>query len=216
MKKILAIAIVVGASLAVLTMHTHSTHGQVTQPATTGMVAPVVHATGTSTIDSVVTCNTASAYLPGYETVSNLLYICDGANWRSILGATGATGVAGATGSTGLTGASGATGSTGSTGVTGATGATGATGNTYLKGTSGTVTGTLLLAGGFDSGTATVSGATAGMSCDGVNATDGTVMGSYTLKCFVTGSGANNVTVTVMSPVAGTPPTKSYNFVVNP
>jgi hypothetical protein len=121
----------------------------------------------------------------------------------------------GATGPTGATGV-GVAGATGPTGTNGATGSTGPTGSAYLKGVTGTITGTLLAAGGFDSGTATVAGATAGMACDGVNATDGTVIGSFVAKCFVTGSGSNNVTVTIMSPVIGTPPTKAYTFVVFP
>lgn len=86
----------------------------------------------------------------------------------------------------------------------------------YLKGTSAVITGTLLAAGGFDSGTATVSGATAGMSCGGVTTTDGTPMNSYILSCTVTGSGANNVTIAIASPVIGTPPSKSYRFTVWP
>lgn len=86
----------------------------------------------------------------------------------------------------------------------------------YLTGTSGTITGTLLAAGAADTGTATVAGATAGMSCGTVAATDGTVMNSFVLSCTVTGSGSNNVTVSVMSPVLGTPPSKAYNFKVFP
>lgn len=85
-----------------------------------------------------------------------------------------------------------------------------------LSGTSGTITGTLLAAGASDTGTVTVAGATAGMSCGAVAATDGTVINSFVLSCAVTGSGSSNVTVSVMSPVLGTPPSKAYNFKVWP
>lgn len=190
-----------------------------------GMVDPSV---------STFACNSTFDRIDYQNFATSVRWTCNGpiSTWQvavaTVVGATGPTGNTGSTGiqgATGLSGTNGVTGSTGSTGATGTagtngatgpTGATGATGNTYLKGVSGTITGTLLAAAGFDSGTATVSGATAGMSCDGVNATDGTVMGSFVLKCFVTGSGTNNVTVTIMSPVIGTPPTKAYNFTIMP
>lgn len=86
----------------------------------------------------------------------------------------------------------------------------------YLSGTSGTITGTLLAAGGSDTGTVTVSGATAGMPCGGVTPTDGTAITGFFMGCTVTGSGANNVTVWITAPVLGTPPTKAYSFRIWP
>lgn len=200
-----------------------STHALVTQfgPTEAGLMVDISEIIATG-------ARSSSSFLRGDGTWSAGVSGATGGTGST--GSTGATGATGATASTGVTGATGSTGSTGSTGVgvtgstgstgvtgpTGPTGATGATGTSYLKGTTGTITGTLLAAGGFASGTATVSGATAGMACGHVSATDGTVIGSYVLQCAVTGSGSNNVTVTIMAPVLGTPPTKAYNFTVMP
>jgi hypothetical protein len=107
------------------------------------------------------------------------------------------------------------TGPQGPQGATGPTGATGAAGASYIKGTSGVITGTLLAVGGVDSGTVSVAGATVGESCGGVTATDGTnPSSSVTLSCRVATAGV--VTVEVTAAAAALPASKAYRFVVFP
>lgn len=85
----------------------------------------------------------------------------------------------------------------------------------YIKGTSGTITGTLLAAGGIDSGTVAVTGATVGERCGMVSTTDGTnPSSSVTLSCRVATAGV--VTVEVTAAAIATPLTKSYNFTLAP
>lgn len=80
----------------------------------------------------------------------------------------------------------------------------------YLSGTTGTITGTLLAVGGTDSGTVSVTGATVGMPCGGVTATDGTNPStSVTLSCRVASAGV--VTVELTAAAIGTPASKAYN-----
>jgi hypothetical protein len=81
-----------------------------------------------------------------------------------------------------------------------------------ISGATGTITGTLLAVGGCDSGTATVTGATAGMPVS-VSTTDGTLQtGSFFVAASVTA--ANTVTVQVCAVAAGTPASKAYNVKV--
>lgn len=135
-------------------------------------------------------------------------------------GVTGGTGIAGSTGIQGITGSNGITGATGNTGVVGNTGATGITGATgtnatsYLSGTSGTITGTLLAVGGTDTGTLTVTGASVGMPCT-ADTTDGTnPSSSVAITCRVTS--ANTVTVILTGFAIATPASKQYSVRVFP
>lgn len=83
----------------------------------------------------------------------------------------------------------------------------------YVKGVTGTITGTLLAVGGVDSGTVSVSGATVGQSCGAVAATDGTnPSSSVTLSCRVATAGV--VTVEITAAAISTPASKAYNFVL--
>ena len=85
---------------------------------------------------------------------------------------------------------------------------------TPMKGTTGTITGTLLAVGSCDSGTATVSGATAGQPVS-VSTSDGTFLGgSFIVRGDVTSS--NTVTVNICATVLGTPASKTYNVEVGP
>lgn len=196
-------------------------HGQVTQPATTGMVAQIARGAGTP--DAFITCNAASAWLEFVNTVTNQVSDCDGSNWNMEVGTAGPQGtvgpqgIAGPTGSTGATGGVGATGSQGPTGATGSTGAqgpTGAAGTSYLSGTTGTITGTLLAIGGTDTGTATVTGAVTGQPCE-ASTTDGTnPSSSVVISCRV--SSSNTATVTLTGIVIATPASKAYSVRVFP
>src|SRR5882724_8771136 len=83
-----------------------------------------------------------------------------------------------------------------------------------LRGATGTITGTLLAAGACNSGTATVTGAVAGQSAK-ANTSDGTFIGGgFTVNADVT---SNNIaTVNICAVFLSTPPSKSYNVMVNP
>lgn len=198
---------------------------QVQQP--TSMAIP----SGPNNPDSS-TCTPSTLYAPYYQSTVVEIFMCSVVSpatdptWNLVagqIGPTGPTGSQGATGSTGSTGSSGATGSTGtagtngtngSNGATGATGSTGTSGVSYLSGTTSTITGTLLAVGGFDSGTVSISGATAGMGCL-ANTSDGSeVSTSVTIRCDVTST--NTVTVKVIAFVIATPGSKAYSVRVFP
>ena len=84
----------------------------------------------------------------------------------------------------------------------------------YLSGTTGVITGTLLALGGQDTGTATVTGATAGTPCV-ASTTDGTnPSSSVVVSCIVTA--ANTATVYETALAAGTPLSKAFNIRVFP
>lgn len=115
-----------------------STHAQITQPATTGMVAQLAYGTGAP--GTILTCNSASSKIAYYESSTNQIFVCDGAGWNLVvgqIGPTGATGAVGPTGSTGSTGNQGVPGNTGSTGSQGIPGAAGAAGSTGAVGATG-------------------------------------------------------------------------------
>lgn len=152
------------------------------------------------------TCDSTNKFSPYYQSPSmNQIWMCDGTAWNIVAGQTGATGPQGATGDPGATGA---------TGGIGPTGPTGAAGSTYLKGTTGTITGTLLAVGGFDSGTATISGAVTGTPCT-ASTTDGSnPSSSVVVACIVTST--NTATVTLTAILIATPASKSYNVRVYP
>ncbi len=83
-----------------------------------------------------------------------------------------------------------------------------------LKGATGTIAGTLQVAGGCNSGTASMPGATQGQPVN-VTPTDGSFIGgAFTLRADVTSSGM--VTVNICAVVAGTPPSKAYNVEIGP
>lgn len=84
---------------------------------------------------------------------------------------------------------------------------------TILSGTSGSIGGSLLVAGACSSGTVTVTGATTGMfagasPAGGVDPTNGGTLG-VSIDARV--SSTNTVTVSVCSPIAGTPTASTYN-----
>jgi hypothetical protein len=83
-----------------------------------------------------------------------------------------------------------------------------------MSGTTGSIGGGALLLGACASGTATVTGATAGQVVK-ANTSDGTFIGgSFQISADVTSS--NTVTVNVCAVVAGTPASKTYNVRVVP
>lgn len=79
-----------------------------------------------------------------------------------------------------------------------------------LSGTTGSIGGSALTAGQYLSGTANISNATTGMTCD-AQPSDGTNMwqSGFVVGCTVTAT--NTATVTVEAVVAGTPAAKTYN-----
>lgn len=85
-----------------------------------------------------------------------------------------------------------------------------------LKGSTGTITGTLLAVGSCDSGTATVSSATVGMTATTPTATDGTDLAALGFNVQATVTSSNTVTVDICAIVLGTPPSKAYNVAVIP
>lgn len=109
MKKVaFALAALVLVIFAFGSLRMRSTHGQISQPATTGMVAPVARGPGSP--GSTILCNPASAYLPFWNSATNQISVCDGSTWNPPMGATGAVGPSGSSGPTGDTGPTGATG----------------------------------------------------------------------------------------------------------
>jgi hypothetical protein len=95
--------------------------------------------------------------------------------------------------------------------------AAGAACSTTLSGTTSSIGGGALLAGACATGTAIVTGATTSMAVSvspagGVDPTNGAVLGvSWNARV----SAANTVTVSVCSPIAGTPAAAAYNVRVN-
>lgn len=82
-----------------------------------------------------------------------------------------------------------------------------------FPGTTASIGGSLLVAGACSTGTATVTGATTGMQASaspagGIDPTNGSVLGVSVLARV---SSANTVTVSVCSPIAGTPTAATYN-----
>jgi len=85
-------------------------------------------------------------------------------------------------------------------------------GSVPLRGTTGTITGTLLVVGGCNTGTATVTGATTGMEVSASPVSDpgtGVVWNAWV-------SSANTVTVKECALVSLTPNNTAYNVTVNP
>lgn len=163
---------------------------------------------------------TGSAGVTGAQGSTGAQGVTGTAGTTGSQGSTGATGSTGQTGSVGATGTAGTNGTNGTNGATGPTGSTGVTGTTgtnatsYLSGTSGTITGTLLAVGGTDTGTLTVTGASVGMPCT-ADTTDGTnPSSSVAITCRVTG--ANTVTVILTGFAIATPASKAYNVRVFP
>lgn len=136
-------------------------------------------------------CNSQTLSSAYYQLPStNQIWMCDGNNWNVVAGQTGAQGPAGTNGTNGNNG------------------------STYLTGTTGVITGTLLAIGGFDSGTATVSGAATGTPCV-ASTTDGSnPSSSVVVSCIVTST--NTATVSLTALVLATPASKSYNVRVYP
>jgi len=85
----------------------------------------------------------------------------------------------------------------------------------YLTGTTGSIGGSLLALGGSASGTATVTGATAGMPCI-ATPSDGTNIAALGMSVECTVTSSNTVTVNAVAFVALTPPSKTYNVRVYP
>jgi len=81
-----------------------------------------------------------------------------------------------------------------------------------LRGTTGTITGTLLALGACDTGTATITGATTSMQASASPVSD---PGS-TVIWHAWVSSSNTVTVKECELVLGTPNNTAYNIVVNP
>jgi hypothetical protein len=79
-----------------------------------------------------------------------------------------------------------------------------------LTGTTGSIGGGALLAGTTTSGTATVTGATVGMTCI-AQANDGTNVVALGGQVGCTVTATNTVTVNVSALVALTPPAKTYS-----
>lgn len=85
MKKIIAGALLVaGFALFSAGFHRSKTvHGQITQPATTGMVAPM--ASGAGTPGSIITCNAAAANIAFWNTATNVMSGCNGTAWVDLV-----------------------------------------------------------------------------------------------------------------------------------
>lgn len=181
---VVVIAAIIGLALNV---H-HRMGGQITAPATTGMIAPIARGAGTP--GSILTCNAASAYLEFVNTLTSQVSYCDGTNWGMEVGTAGATG------------------------ATGPTGPTGPSGVSYLTATTGTITGTLLAVGGSDTGTVTVTGAAVGNGCLANSATGANPSSSVWYHCEVTS--ANTVTLTETAFVLATPASVAFTVRVYP
>ena len=85
----------------------------------------------------------------------------------------------------------------------------------YLSGTTGNIGGSLLLLGGTSSGTATVTGASAGMPCI-ASPSDGTNIVGLGLSVGCTVTASNTVTVNIVAFVSVTPTAKPYSVRVFP
>ena len=87
--------------------------------------------------------------------------------------------------------------------------------SSYLTGTTGSIGGGLLALGGSATGTATVTGASAGMPCI-ASPSDGTNVAGLGISVECTVTSSNTVTVNAVAFVALTPPAKTYNVRVYP
>lgn len=85
---------------------------------------------------------------------------------------------------------------------------------TPLYGQTGNIGGGLLLVGGCATGTATVTGATVGMTVTTPTPTDGTNLASIGAGLYGTVTAANTVTVNECALVALTPPVKQFKVAV--
>lgn len=85
-----------------------------------------------------------------------------------------------------------------------------------LYGTTGSIGGGLLTVGSCASGTATVTGATIGMTVTTPTPTDGTNMASLGAGTYGVVTASNTVTVNVCALIALTPTAKTYNVGVIP
>lgn len=85
MKKLFAGALLVaGFALFSAGFHRSKTvHGQITIPATTGMVAPL--SSGAGLPGTIITCNASANNMPFWNTVSNVVSACNGTNWVDLV-----------------------------------------------------------------------------------------------------------------------------------
>ena len=58
-------------------------YGQITIPATTGMVAPI--SSGAGLPGTIITCNASAKNMPFWNTLTNVVSACDGTNWVDLV-----------------------------------------------------------------------------------------------------------------------------------